>query len=556
MGILSAVKRQEVESTEAPDDEFGEQDLLNAEWVTGVPLDEADRKSLVDSIKKTMSEIEKLREVPLDENDPMALAFTPAATNARPHALFPQSSVGLPVPTAPVQRPDDESLAFLPIEELSRLLQSRQVTSVELTQLYLNRLKRFDPLLKCVVNLTEDLALQQAEAADREIAAGRYRGRLHGIPWGAKDLISVRHYPATWGVPSRKDTKPERDATIVGKLERAGAVLVAKLSLGALAMGDQWFGGRTNNPWNPRRGSSGSSAGSAAAVTAGLCGFAIGSETLGSIVSPSRRCGTTSLRPTFGRISRAGCMPLSWSMDKLGPMARSVADLAIVFAAIHGADQADPCSRNEDFHWPQSMNLRQITVGMSRRELERSDSPVVGALKQLGARVVAVDLPANELVGTLLNTIDIEAAAMFDQPLRENQTEGWNQWPSIFRAAHFISAVDYVRMQRMRSRLMREFEQTMQQVDFLVDADDLLITNLTGHPSVVLPVSIETDDRDQFRVRTCVATGQLYDDSRLLTFARELEQAFQANTMRPPMERWLVEANEAQEDANENQGDE
>ena len=250
-----------------------------------------------------------------------------------------------------------------PVARLAGLVRSGQVKSVELTKLYLDRLKRFDPILKCVVTLTEDLALKQAARADAEIAAGKYRGPLHGIPWGAKDLIAYPGYPTTWGAPQFKGRVLDEKATVAARLDEAGAVLVAKLSLGALAMGDQWFGGKTRSPWDPRRGSSGSSAGSAAAVAAGLVGFAIGSETLGSIVSPCRACGASGLRPTFGRVSRHGCMSLSWSMDKIGPIARSVEDCALVFDAIHGHDGLDATAVDQPFAWPPRVELGRLKVG-------------------------------------------------------------------------------------------------------------------------------------------------------------------------------------------------
>ena len=273
-----------------------------------------------------------------------------------------------------------EELAFLPVTELSSLIRSRQISSIELTKLYLDRLKRFDPLLKCVVTFTEDLALKQAAQADQEIAAGKYRGPLHGIPWGAKDLIAYPGYPTTWGATPFKDRVIDVKATVAARLEEAGAVLVAKLSLGALAMGDQWFGGRTRSPWDPRTGSSGSSAGSASAVAAGLVGFAIGSETLGSIVSPCRACGASGLRPTFGRVSRHGCMTLSWSMDKLGPIARSIEDCALVFDAIHGADGLDWAAVDQPFDWPPRSRSAASRSATSRsrpagRRTRRAEGP-------------------------------------------------------------------------------------------------------------------------------------------------------------------------------------
>ena len=276
------------------------------------------------------------------------------------------------------------------------MIRSRQLSSTELTRLYLDRLKRFDPLLKCVVTLTENLALKQAAEADREIASGRYRGPLHGIPWGAKDLISYPGYPTTWGATPYKARVIEGKATVAARLEEAGAVLVAKMSLGALAQGDLWFGGRTRSPWDPRTGSSGSSAGSASAAAAGLVGFAIGSETLGSIVSPCRACGATGLRPTFGRVSRHGCMTLAWTMDKLGPITRSVEDCALVFDAIHGADGLDFAAVDQPFEWPPRRDLENVKVGYIEQPGRSSEErPEVKVLRKLGFELVPITLPTS-----------------------------------------------------------------------------------------------------------------------------------------------------------------
>ena len=323
-----------------------------------------------------------------------------------------------------------EELAFLPVTELSSLIRSRQISSMELTKLYLDRLKRFDPLLKCVVTFTEDLALKQAAQADQEIAAGKYRGPLHGIPWGAKDLIAYPGYPTTWGATPFKDRVIDVKATVAARLEEAGAVLVAKLSLGALAMGDQWFGGRTRSPWDPRTGSSGSSAGSASAVAAGLVGFAIGSETLGSIVSPCRACGASGLRPTFGRVSRHGCMTLSWSMDKLGPIARSIEDCALIFDAIHGADGLDWAAVDQPFEWPPKVAFDRIKVGyIEERDRPADDREELKVLRKMGFELVPITLPEELPVRAITLMLGTEAAAVFDEITRKHITEGLNTWP-------------------------------------------------------------------------------------------------------------------------------
>ena len=312
---------------------------------------------------------------------PPAFRFDP--TPGEPPYTGPRGTVE--PPKMELAKPGtDDDLAFLPLAKLAHLVRTKQVSSVELTKLYLDRLKKYDPALLCVVSLTEELALKQAKQADEEIAAGKYRGPLHGIPWGAKDLIAYPGYKTTWGAGPYKDQTLDTKATVAKRLEEAGAVLVAKLTLGALAMGDQWFGGMTRNPWNVKEGSSGSSAGSAAAVAAGLVGFAIGSETLGSIVSPCTRCGVTGLRPTFGRVSRHGCMTLSWTMDKLGPIARSVEDCALVFGAIHGADGLDPTAVDRPFDWPAKKGPKGLKVGYFETKKSPDERKELKMLKDLG----------------------------------------------------------------------------------------------------------------------------------------------------------------------------
>lgn len=545
LGITAPMLGKLAASLPGLPEEIDEQALKQAAWIAGIELDDPQRQAIVEAVRRHHEALAKLRAMPLDEQTPMALSFLPLGSfDPQPEVAaagtVPATSVRPAGAWTLASPPASDELAFLPVTELSELIRQRQVTSRELTELYLQRLKKFDPVLHCVVATADEPAMEQSERADREIALGRYRGPLHGIPWGAKDLIAVEGLPFTWGIPGRRDVIARRTSTVAERLEAAGAVLVAKLSLGALAMGDQWFGGLTRNPWNPARGSSGSSAGSAAAVVAGLSAFAIGSETLGSIVSPSQRCGATSLRPTFGRVSRDGCMPLAWSFDKLGPMARSVEDLALVFAAIHGADGRDPSARTSPFHWPTSMDLRRLTVGVPEASLDDTDG-AVAVLREMGVKLVALRLPDKYPLEALLNIIDVESAAMFDESLRAGDTAGWNQWPAIFQAACFVSAIDYVRMQRVRLQLMRDFEEAVRDLDFWVDANDLLHTNLTGHPSVVLPRVIEMRN-GAFRPRTTVLSGHLYQDDRLLAFAREFERRVPGGLEHPPMQRWLDEA--------------
>ena len=335
--------------------------IEEAQWIAGLELDEKDRSSTASRVQRALNQFDAIRDVDVDYSVPPALHFHVAPQ--QPAFNGPLGSVAPSEEVAPALPDSPEQLAFMPLTELAALIRTRKISSMELTRLYLGRLEKYDPLLKCVVTLTPETALEQAARADAEIAAGRYRGALHGIPWGAKDLIAYPAYPTTWGAPQFKDRILNAKATVAAKLDQVGAVLVAKLALGALAMGDKWYGGPTKNPWNPAQGSSGSSAGSASATAAGCVGFSLGSETLGSIMSPSRRCGVTGLRPTFGRVSRQGCMSLSWSMDKLGPICRSAEDCALVFQAIHGADGLDPSAVDRPFHWPVKVNMKRISVG-------------------------------------------------------------------------------------------------------------------------------------------------------------------------------------------------
>ena len=398
-----------------------------------------------------------------------------------------------------VTRPSTiEHLAFAPVTQLAELIRSRQVTSLELTEMYLARLKRFDPILHCVVTLTEDLAYRQAKRADAEIEAGQYRSPLHGIPWGAKDLFAVRGYPTTWGAEPYRGQVIDTNATVVERLEAAGAVLVAKLTLGALAYGDICFDTMTRNPWNVEEGSSGSSAGSASAVAAGLVGFALGTETLGSIVSPSTRCGVTGLRPTFGRVSRHGAMALSWSMDKAGPMARSVEDCALILSAIYGPDGRDAVVVDTPFEWKPNLKASDLRVGYVEKLFEdgtEADRAVLEVLRAQGIDLIPMSLPDDDL-DPLVLILNVEAAAAFDDLTRSNQDDllTWQDkeaWPNSFRTARLIPAVEYIQANRMRTLLMRKMAAVMRTVDVVVappfGGNTLVLTNLTGHPAVVVP---------------------------------------------------------------------
>ena len=510
--------------------------VKEAEWVAGISLTDEQRSAAERSLQRLQQKCEAIRAVDLTYDVPPALHFNPRPTHDA-YRSAPKHRNATPVDAFLATRPKaDDDLAFLPLTELSSLVKNRKVSSVELTKLSLARLQRFDPLLHCVVTLTDELAMKQAERADREIGEGNYRGPLHGIPWGAKDLISYPGYPTTWGATPYREQVFDHTATVAERLENAGAVLVAKLSLGALAMGDRWFGGVTRNPWKPQQGSSGSSAGSAAAVSAGLVPFALGSETLGSIVSPCRRCSVTGLRPTFGRVSRHGCMPLSWSMDKIGPIARSVEACALVLDAIHGADRLDPTAVTYPFRWPAEDSLARLRVGVFEKDAE---GPVAETLKSLGVELKTVTLPDGIPIRPLTTILDVEAAASFDQLTRQGITEGLNSWPGIFHQGHFTSAVDYVRANRIRTLWIAKMEKLFQEVDVYVDGNDLHITNMTGHPSVVIPHAGKEEEDAQ--PSNLIFTGNLYGESQLLALCHAFQLASQTHLRRPPIEAHLTQ---------------
>jgi Asp-tRNA(Asn)/Glu-tRNA(Gln) amidotransferase A subunit family amidase len=441
-----------------------------------------------------------------------------------------------------------EDLAFLPVTELSELVRRRRVSSLELTQMYLARLKKYDPVLHCVITLTEDRALRQARDADAEIRRGKYRGPLHGIPWGAKDLLAVRGYKTTWGAGPYKDQVIDADATVVQRLDAAGAVLVAKLTLGELAQGDIWFGATTRNPWKVDQGSSGSSAGPASATAAGLVGFSIGSETLGSISSPSTRCGTTGLRPTFGRVPRSGAMALSWTMDKLGPICRSVEDCALVLDAIYGPDGQDKTVIPATYHWDATLSPRKLRVGYvksafdlpatdptdSKKTLHATktfDDAALQVFSRLGVKLIPVDLP-DVPYDAMRIILTAEAAAAFDELTRSDRDQllvqqGKFDWPNTFRTSRFIPAVDYVNANRVRSIAIQKWDELMSNVDVIVtptgaaNLSQLVATNLTGHPAVILPNGFRPDGTPV----SLTFLGGLFEEGKLLAVARAYQQA-------------------------------
>lgn len=477
--------------------------LAAAEKIAGLAFTDAQRAPLLKGVAARSAGYADLRASPPPNHVFPALTFDPRVAGVTIPSGAATATRSTWQPPA-VRRPDDDNdLAFLPVAALAGLLRSRQVTSRTLTELALTRLRRFDPELKAVVTLTEDRALRQADAADAELRAGRWRGPLHGVPWGAKDLFAVRGYPTTWGAAQFRDRLLDEDAEVVRRLDTVGAVLVAKLSLGALANNDAWFGGQTKCPWNPDVGSSGSSAGSCAAVAAGLVPFALGTETLGSIVSPSTRNGVTGFRPSYGRVSRAGAMALAWSMDKIGPIARTAEDCALVFAAIQGADPADPTAADIPFPWEPPPDLRGRRIGLpaalfeAASEWQAAQEAALATLRHLGAELVPLALPAAPLP-TLRLILTVEAAAAFDDFTRSGEIDRLlaprpSNWANAMREARYVPAVEYVQANRHRTLLVRDLERTLAAagVDVWVSPPagaPLVLTNLTGHPTVCVPI--------------------------------------------------------------------
>ncbi len=535
--------------------------ISEAASVAGITIPDEHQEMMVKGLNEQLESYEAIRKLALPNSVPPSLLFDPVL----PGMKF--TTAERPIRMSRIAAPDVpknlDDAAFYTVRQLSELVRARKVSSTALTEMYLERLKRYDPLLKFTVTLTADRALAQAREADAEIARGRYRGPLHGLPWGAKDLLAVKGYPTTWGAGGFEKQVIDEDATVVQRLDRAGAVLVAKLTLGALAMGDQWFGGMTRNPWKIDQGSSGSSAGSASATAAGCVAFAIGSETLGSISSPSTRCGTTGLRPTYGRVPRSGAMALSWSMDKIGPICRAVEDCALVLDAIYGPDGRDRAVIHDvAFNWDASLDPRKLRVGYLKTEFDREPKPedaakekpedtarraarkkfdaaALDVIRKLGIALVAVEFP-DLPYEHMLSVLSAEAAAAFDDLTRSGRDRLLTQqkeqdWPNQFRVARFIPAVEYVQADRARTLAMRALAQVFAKFDVLVaptTSAQLIATNLTGHPAVILPHGF----RDDGTPASITFLGNLYGEAGMLAVARVYQEATDFHLKRPKLE--------------------
>jgi Asp-tRNA(Asn)/Glu-tRNA(Gln) amidotransferase A subunit family amidase len=520
--------------------------LRSAESLIGIELTEAQEAMALPGVNRNRANYDVLRKIDVPLNTEPAIAFHPALPgkkfSARP-VKFRLSKQEIPAYKTV------EDVAFFPATQLAELIRTRRVSPVELTKMYIARLKRYGPKLNCVVTLTEDLALKQAQEAESEIKRGKYRGPLHGIAWGAKDLFATKGIPTTWGAEPYRNQMIDYDSAVVERLNEAGAVLVAKLSMGALAQGGRWFGGMTRNPWQvdeDKMGSSGSSAGSAAATSAGLVGFAIGTETLGSIMSPSSRCGVVGLRPTYGRISRYGAMGLSWTMDKIGPICRGVEDCAAALAALYGPDERDITVEDVPFNWSPDVSLASMRIGYLKSEFEQGNdkqkalyNEALDALRAAGAKLEPLELPQFS-TQSLRIILVAEAAAAFDDLTRNggiNQLSGQEpgDWPNTFRTSRFIPAVEYLRAQRARTLLMREMDKLMSNWDVFVSpapgSASLLVTNLTGHPAVCAPCGFIDN-----LPRSIMFTGGLYDEAAPLKVALAFERATKWHTMHPKLD--------------------
>lgn len=560
--------------------------------IAGIPIPADDKKMMLDSLNAHVKGYGEIYALHIPNNVAPALVFDPVLASTKFETEKRPLRISEPPAMAARGVPQNlEDVCFASVRELAELVRAKKVSSVALTEMYIERLKRYDPLLHFVITFTEDRAQAKAKEADREIAAGKYRGPLHGLPWGGKDLLSVAGYRTTWGAGGFENQTFDYDATVVKRLDAAGAVLVAKLSLGALAMDDHWFGAKTRNPWNPAQGSSGSSAGSASATAAGCVAFSIGSETLGSISSPSTRCGCTGLRPTFGLVPRTGAMALSWSMDKLGPICRAVEDCALVLHSIYGPDGGDRAVKPAVFNWDANLDWRKLRVGYLKTDFEhpldnQEESPAkpesdlsaeekkkleeqkqrreqfraraeydrrfertaIAKLQSMGLNLIPVELPKFPY-DAMTPLLEAEAAAAFDELTRTGRDklltdQGPEDWPNTFRTSRFIPAVEYIQANRARLLAMEGVAKALEGFDVIVaptNSQQLVVTNLTGHPALILPNGFRGNDAPAPRKNdkgeidgdyggpgtpvSLTFIGQLYGEGRLLAFARAYQRA-------------------------------
>ena len=534
--------------TATAQDTLTTKDLQSAAKVLDLSFTQKEIDTMYDGVKENLAGYKLMHKQSLKNNVPMSLWQSPVL----PGMQFAEKQVAVKWKIySHVQMPANKNeLAFYSLLQLASLIKNKKISSVALTQFFIERIRKYGDSLQCVISVTEELAMQQAQQADEEIAKGKYRGPLHGIPYGLKDLFAVKGTKTTWGAAPYKNQTIDEDAFVYTQLKEAGAVLVAKFTLGALAMGDYWYGGRTKNPWNTKTGSSGSSAGSTSATVAGLVPFAIGTETWGSIVSPASTCGATGLRPTFGSISRSGAMTLSWSLDKVGPICRSAEDAAVVFNYIHGTDGLDMSAVNKPFNYKPDTDIKKLKVGYAKNYFDkitdtgRNEWKVLEAYKNMGVELIPVNFPDSGVYN--FNIMDIvisaECAAAFDEFTRNNMDDEMTQqgkfdWPNSFRVSRLMSAVEYINANRHRYLLMQKVNEVMNTIDVLIcptrgSGNQGAITNLTGHPVVCMPTGF--DKRNNLPT-SITLIGKLYDEATILSAAKAYQDATEWDDMHPPM---------------------
>jgi len=609
LGLTSTLLPGVLWGMAGPDGKITKEMIDSAADVADVPLPEDAKQAMLDGLTQNKKHFDEIYKLKIPNSTAPAFIFDPVLSGMKfetaRHPLRMSGASAMNISGAPK---NIEDVAFYSVRRLAELMRTRKISSSALTDMYLARLKKYDPMLKFIVTLTEDRAHTQAQEADRDIAAGKYRGPLHGLPWGAKDLLALKGYRTTWGAGGFEQQNIDEDATVVKRLDQAGAVLVAKLTLGALAMGDKWFGGQTRNPWNPHQGSSGSSAGSASATAAGCVAFGIGSETLGSISSPSTRCGTTGLRPTFGLVPRTGAMALSWTMDKLGPICRAVEDTALVLNAIYGPDGQDRTVRDAAFNWDANLDWRKLRIGYFKEEFElkppteppapteqtsmtpeeqkrreesrrqremaqarrkydqRFNDATLAKLQEMGVKLIALDVPKFPY-SAMSPLLTAEAAAAFDDLTRSGRDkllteQSPDDWPNQFRIARFTPAVEYIQANRARTEAMELWRKLFENIDVIVTptaGEQLTATNLTGNPAVILPNGFrgpdapkpprkaDGDDDGIGGPGTPVSLtflGPLYGEAKLLAFAKAYQDATSFHLKHPDLDAELAEVHQ------------
>ena len=523
---------------------FTKKDVKGSEKLIGLDFSKKNIDTLYPYLERNLSGFDSLRKYPLENDVFPAVRFDPVPFGFTMPEQLDGNDWNIPDYIEVPERFDD--LAFYTIPQLASLIKHQKITSTELTQFFLARLKKYQPTLQCSISITDSLALAQAKRADEEIKQGKYRGILHGIPYGTKDLMAVPGYTTTWGAEPYKNQVINQTATVIQKLEDAGAVLVAKLVSGSLARGDVWFGGKTKNPWDITQGATGSSAGSGSATSAGLVPFALGTETLGSITSPSTRNGVTGLRPTYGRVSRYGVMSLSWSMDKVGPLARNAEDCAIVFSVIQGEDKNDLTTKNLPFGVDWTKDVKSLKVAYLKKDIEKDTTDTgdnlrnaLKVLKEMGIEPIEVELPEDVPYRGFDIILRAEAGAFFDELVRSGEVDlmveqDQRSRANSLRQSRFIPAVEYLQANRQRQVLMQKMENLMKDYDVLISPsfgnDQLLATNLTGHPVIAIPTGLDKKNHPT----SMTFVGKLYDEASILLLAKAFQDHSEFDELHPP----------------------